>query len=40
MNPLYEELFHARQSELLRDARLHRLARSAKARSPRRRRIH
>ncbi len=37
MTVLYEELFRARQDELLRDARAHRLARRARTRSPRRR---
>ncbi|MGY1833117.1 hypothetical protein ACI8AA_22105 [Geodermatophilus sp. SYSU D01180] len=37
MNLLYEELFRARQAELLRDARTHRLARPAERRHPRRR---
>jgi hypothetical protein len=38
VNLLYEELFRARQAELLRDARAHRLSRPAEARRPRRRR--
>jgi hypothetical protein len=38
MTLLYEELFRARQAELLRDARAHRLARRAHDRFPRRHR--
>ncbi|MGY1914246.1 hypothetical protein [Blastococcus sp. SYSU DS0973] len=38
MHLFYQELFRARQAELLRDARLYRLTRTAEARSPRRRR--
>ncbi|WP_448640894.1 hypothetical protein [Geodermatophilus sp. URMC 63] len=38
MNLLYEELFRARQAELLHDARTHRFARPAARRRPRRRR--
>ncbi len=38
MNLLYEELFRARQAELVRDAHLRRLARTAEAHCRRRRR--